>query len=96
MWKIDSILSLTGRRWLYGVATAAIPLLIAVGAISDEQAPLWVALIGAVLVPGVALSATVPDTSHAVIPPAVAEAIIPDDDSIDMAIIDPEPRHGQE
>lgn len=35
------------RTWLYGVLTAAIPLLTAYGFISEQNAPLWVALGGA-------------------------------------------------
>lgn len=32
------------RTWLYGIITAAIPLLSAYGIISEQVAPLWVAL----------------------------------------------------
>lgn len=45
----------TVRRWIYGVAIAALPLLISWGAIAETDAPLIAALIGAVLVPGVAI-----------------------------------------
>lgn len=37
------------RAWLYGIATAAIPLLVLLGALSDSQAPLIVGLLGALL-----------------------------------------------
>lgn len=44
------------RAWIYGIAIAVIPLLVAGGILSEEDAPLWVALVGAVLVPGMALA----------------------------------------
>lgn len=44
------------RSWLYGIATALIPLLSAYGVISDQTAPLWIALAGAVLATGTALA----------------------------------------
>ncbi|WP_298634997.1 hypothetical protein [uncultured Mobiluncus sp.] len=37
------------RTWLYGIITAAIPLLSAYGVISEQMAPLWVALGAALL-----------------------------------------------
>lgn len=46
------------RRWVYGVAVAVVPLLIAYGILQEEHAPLWVALIGAVFVPGMAWANT--------------------------------------
>jgi hypothetical protein len=44
------------RKWVYGVALAAIPLLVAFGIIEESQAPLWIALVGAVVAPGLALA----------------------------------------
>lgn len=44
------------RTWLYGIATAIIPLLSAYGIISEQNAPLWVALAGAILATGTALA----------------------------------------
>lgn len=38
-----------GRKWLYGVASAAVPLAVLYGAIRPEDAPAWLALAGAVL-----------------------------------------------
>jgi hypothetical protein len=49
------------RRWVYGVAIAAIPLLVAFGIIEESQAPLWVALVAAVIAPGLALANVTPD-----------------------------------
>ena len=45
MWQIDKTIPLSARRWIYGVATAVIPLLIAYGVVDDQTAPLWVALV---------------------------------------------------
>lgn len=43
------LLPLWARKWLYGVAVALIPLLVAYGLMSTNEAPLWLALIAAVL-----------------------------------------------
>lgn len=37
------------RRWLYGIATAAVALAVAYGLVAQDQAALWVALAAAVL-----------------------------------------------
>lgn len=44
------------RSWLYGIATAIIPLLSAYGIISEQNAPLWIALAGALLATSTALA----------------------------------------
>lgn len=44
------------RRWAYGIATAAVPLLVVYGVIESETAPLWVALVASVLGTGTALA----------------------------------------
>jgi hypothetical protein len=44
------------RRWAYGVATAAVPLLVIYGVIESETAPLWAALAASVLGTGTALA----------------------------------------
>lgn len=44
------------RSWLYAIVTALIPLLSAYGVISDQTAPLWIALTGAILATGTALA----------------------------------------
>lgn len=49
-------LTLRGRRWIHGIALAVLPLLVTYGIISEEIAPLYVALLGAILVPSIALS----------------------------------------
>lgn len=46
------------RKWIYGVALAALPLLIGYGVLDEANAALWAALIGAILVPGLALANT--------------------------------------
>ena len=43
------IVTREGRKWLYGVATAAVPLAVLYGAIAPEDAPAWLALAGALL-----------------------------------------------
>lgn len=50
------------RRWIYGVATAALPLLVAYGILDAKDAPLWVAVAGSLLVPGMAFVHTDPST----------------------------------
>ena len=49
------------RKWIYGVALAGIPLLVAFGIIEESQAPLWVAFVAAVIAPGLALANMAPD-----------------------------------
>lgn len=42
------------RSWLYGVAVALGPVLVAYGVVADEAWPVWIALVGALLGNGVA------------------------------------------
>ncbi|WP_229770138.1 phage holin [Mobiluncus porci] len=44
------------RSWIYGIVTAIIPILSAYGVISEQEAPLWVALAAAFLATGTALA----------------------------------------
>ncbi|OYO16296.1 hypothetical protein CGZ94_04975 [Enemella evansiae] len=53
-----NLLTPAARRWLYGIALAALPLLIVYGILTETTAPLWGALAGAILVPGVAIANT--------------------------------------
>lgn len=53
------------RRWVYRSALAAVPLLVSYGVLADESAPLWVALVGAVVAPGLALRNTPRDGEDA-------------------------------
>lgn len=46
------------RRYVYGVSVAALPLLIALGYVTEHLAPTIIALLGAVLVPGLAAQNT--------------------------------------
>ena len=55
------LLNAQTRRWIYGIAVVAIPLLVTYGALDENVAPLWLAVIGAVLVPGLALANVNPD-----------------------------------
>ena len=43
------VLTAPVRRWLYGIAAAAAPLATIYGLVTDEQAVLWLNLIGALL-----------------------------------------------
>lgn len=43
------------RAWLYRVALAVVPLLIVYGVLDESSAPLWAALVGAVLASGSAV-----------------------------------------
>lgn len=49
-------LTLRGRKWLYGIALAVIPIFTAYGIVSEEMAVLYVTLLGTILVPWVALN----------------------------------------
>ena len=49
------------RKHLYMVCLAAIPLLVFYGLVSQDAAPLWIALIGAVVAPTVALKNITPN-----------------------------------
>jgi len=75
------------RKWLYGIAVVVMPLLITYGVLSAEQAPLWLAIVGAVLVPGLAFANT--DTSTPNGMPG-AEAAHPDSD---QPVINYDPLH---
>jgi hypothetical protein len=52
------------RAWLYRIAMAAVPLLVAYGAVSSDKVPLIIAAIGAVLAPAVALGNITPDQTN--------------------------------
>ncbi len=54
------LLSRDGRKWVYGVALVAVPLLVLYGVIEEDSAPLWIALIGAVVAPSMALTHMTP------------------------------------
>lgn len=59
----DWIVSRDGRKWVYTVSLALIPLLVFYGVISEDSAPLWIALIGAVVAPVMALTHLSPPPS---------------------------------
>lgn len=54
MWKV--VTSREGRKSLYVISLAAIPLLVFYGVITEDAAPLWVALIASVFAPSMALA----------------------------------------
>lgn len=49
------ILTRRGRKYLHGVALACLPIVTAAGIMTENMAALWATLIGAILVPWVAL-----------------------------------------
>ena len=53
---LNKLMSREGRKYIYIVSLAMIPLLVAYGVIDEAIAPLWVALAGAVIAPVVALT----------------------------------------
>jgi hypothetical protein len=58
---INKYLTRDVRKWLYGVSLTAVPLLVAYGVLEESAAPLWIALIGSVLAPTLALTHLTPD-----------------------------------
>lgn len=46
------------RRWLYGILTAAVPLLVVYGILEADAAPLWVSLAASILGTATALAHT--------------------------------------
>jgi hypothetical protein len=49
------------RKLLYRISLALIPLLVFYGVISQDAAPLWIALVGSVFAPMLALANITPD-----------------------------------
>lgn len=43
------------RKWLYGIALAVLPIITATGMMTESMAALWATLLGAILVPWIAL-----------------------------------------
>lgn len=62
---IDKLLSREGRKWLYGIALTVVPLLVAYGVVTEDAAPLWIALIGSLLAPTLALTHLTPEEDEA-------------------------------
>lgn len=56
-WLMDA----KNRRHLYMVSLAVIPLLVFYGVIAQEAAPLWIAIVGAIVAPSVALNHITPN-----------------------------------
>lgn len=57
---MNEFLNRDARKWIYGVCLAAVPLLVLYGVIDEAAAPLWVALIGALIAPSLALTHLTP------------------------------------
>ena len=58
---VTKLMSREGRKYIYIVSLAAIPLLVFYGVISEDAAPLWIAVAGAVIAPVMALSHLSPE-----------------------------------
>jgi len=56
----NKVLSREGRKWLYGIALTVVPLLVAYGVVEESAAPLWIALVGSLLAPTLALTHLTP------------------------------------
>jgi hypothetical protein len=54
------VLSREGRKWIYGICLAAVPLLVLYGVIDESDAPLWIAVLAAVIAPATALTHLTP------------------------------------
>lgn len=54
IWKV--VTSREGRKSLYVISLAVIPLLVFYGVITEDAAPLWIALIASVPAPSMALA----------------------------------------
>jgi hypothetical protein len=59
----SKLMSREGRKYVYLVSLTVIPLLVFYGVISEEAAPLWVALVAAVVAPMTALTHLTPEDS---------------------------------
>ena len=57
------IMSREGRKSIYLVSVAAVPLLVFYGVVGQEAAPLWIALVAAVVAPTTALTHLTPEDS---------------------------------
>jgi hypothetical protein len=58
---LKKAMSREGRKSIYLVSVAAVPLLVFYGVISEDAAPLWVALVAAVVAPMTALTHLTPE-----------------------------------
>ena len=68
-------MSTSTRAWIYGVVGAGIAVAVGYGALETEQAALWLAFAGAILVPTMALSnmSTASPTDELPLPPEESE-----------------------
>lgn len=89
---LSKLTSYAGRTWVYAVSLAAIPLFVAANKIPADDAPLWVTLVGAILLGGapvMALTHRTPDPEYM---PGVD--IEPRDDELDAetaaSLVDPQ------
>lgn len=52
------------RKWLYGITSAAVPILVAYGILEEATAPLWLALFAQVFATGTAYLHTPNETAE--------------------------------
>jgi hypothetical protein len=57
----SKLMSREGRKYVYLVSLTVIPLLVFYGVISEEAAPLWVAVVAAIVAPMTALTHLTPE-----------------------------------
>ena len=57
---LDAYIPREVRKWLYGISMSVMPLLVMFGVITEQAAPLWIALVGSILTPAMALNNLTP------------------------------------
>jgi hypothetical protein len=58
---LNKLMSREGRKYIYLISVTVIPLLVFYGVISEDAAPLWVALVAAIVAPMTALTHLSPE-----------------------------------
>ena len=72
------------RKWIYGVCLAAVPILVLYGVIDESAAPLWIALIGALVAPSLALANMTPPGPSDLHDGADIPDVLPQDVDLDV------------
>ena len=80
------------RKWLYGIAVVVMPLLITYGVVDASRGALWLAIVGAVLVPGLAFANTDTSTPNGMPGAEAAHTVTVGPDS-DQPVINYDPLH---
>jgi hypothetical protein len=79
---MDRFLPREARKWLYGVCLGVVPLLVAYGVLEQKDAALWIALVGSVFAPTLALANLTP-------PPRPVDEVCDVETAIDPAATRP-------